>query len=90
MKKGIAALLLALALIAPLEAISGPGWGRRNDAGSAWWNGVALIFWAPFDNPAAPLTLNKGAGSLTFTRATTATYTPAGSTTNEELQAITR
>jgi hypothetical protein len=33
-----------------------------------------LTFYAPFDNPADPLKLNKGTGTLSFTRATTATY----------------
>jgi hypothetical protein len=42
--------------------------------GGSWWNTSALTFWAPFTDPANPLTLNKGTGSLTFTRATTATY----------------
>lgn len=33
-----------------------------------------IIFDAPFDNPANPLVLKKGTGSLSNTRATTATY----------------
>ena len=49
--------------------------------GTPWWDTAALTFWAPFDAPADPLRLIKGTGSLSFTRATTATYVPANSTT---------
>lgn len=42
--------------------------------GTVWWYS-GLTFWAPFSDPSAPLTLNKGTGSLSMTRATTRTYT---------------
>jgi hypothetical protein len=38
-----------------------------------WWES-GLTFWASFDDPNNPLALRKGTGSLSFTRATTATY----------------
>lgn len=42
--------------------------------GNPWWLNDSLTFWAPFDDPANPLYLVKGTGSLSFTRATAATY----------------
>lgn len=38
------------------------------------WRRKGLTFWAPFDDPSNPLRLNRGTGTLSFTRATTATY----------------
>jgi len=65
-----------------------PNFGRWPENCNEWWNDSSLTFWAPFNDPGAPLTLNKGTGSLSFTRATTAmriaidngylTSTPAG------------
>ena len=86
-------LLIAIALLLTV----GQAWGFGdfpifptfpNFGKAVWWNNSSLTFWAPFDDPANPLTLNKGTGSLSFTRATTAmriaidngylTSTPAG------------
>ena len=39
-----------------------------------WWDTDSLTFYAPFDDPSNPLRLIKGTGTLSFTRATTATY----------------
>jgi len=44
--------------------------------GSVWWQN-GLTFWAPLDDPASPLKVNKSAAgttALSFTRATSATY----------------
>ena len=59
-----------------------PSFGRWQDGcGTEWWNDSSLTFYAPFDDPNDPLRLIKGTGSLSFTRATTATYVPVNSTT---------
>ena len=42
--------------------------------GNRDWRYLGLTFWAPLDNPSAPLRLERGTGTLSFTRATTATY----------------
>ena len=58
-------------------SISGTPIGEGDIPGSAiespWWF-RGLTFWAPFDNPDLPLTLHRATGSLSFTRATIATY----------------
>jgi len=82
--------ILSLAVALLLVAGTAFGWplARTWKGGLPWWNNGDLTFWAPFDDPANPLKLNKGTGTLSFTRATTAmriaidngylTSTPAG------------
>jgi hypothetical protein len=45
-----------------------PSFGRWQEGcgGSTaeWWNDSSLTIYAPFDNPASPLALNNGTGSL--------------------------
>src|SRR3989304_5819664 len=65
--------VLLLLLLISSQAFAWPI-GRLWRAGVPWWLDSSLTFWAPFDDPDAPLTLNRGTGSLSFTRATTATY----------------
>ena len=65
---------LAFAVALLLVAGTAFGWplARVWKGGLPWWYG-GLTFWAPFDDSASPLKLNVGTGSLSFTRATTAT-----------------
>jgi hypothetical protein len=88
--KRILSLAVALLLVAgtafgwPLARV----WHRGASGSGPWWNDSSLTFYAPFDDPADPLRLIKGTGTLSFTRATTAmrtaidngylTSTPAG------------
>ena len=62
------ALLLCLAIASPALAVD------SGDQPTPWWF-RGLTFHAPFDDPASPLKLLRGAGSLTFTRAHDATHT---------------
>lgn len=41
---------------------------------AVWWK-KDLTFWAPLNDPAAPLNIEKGTGTFTFTRAHDATHT---------------
>jgi len=68
--------ILSFAVALLLVAGTAFGWplARVWKGGPPWWYS-GLTFYAPFDNPADPLRLIKGTGSLSFTRATTATYT---------------
>ncbi len=53
------------------------GWGAGGSSSTATVSQSSesdLTFWAPFTDPDNPLTLLKGTGTLSFTRATTATY----------------
>jgi len=76
--KKLSFLLIALTLASQAWAgcfPSLPSFARWQDGcGQAWWNDSSLTFYAPFDNPSDPLRLIRGTGSLSFTRATTATY----------------
>ena len=82
----LATILLLLATLAGISRAesfpsfpSFPGAGaatRQFDADTWWFRG--LTFYAPFDDPASPLRLLRGTGTLTFTRATTATYVHPG------------
>jgi hypothetical protein len=78
--KKLSFLLIALTLAAfGTQAWAGcfpsfPSFGRWQDGCGEWWNNSSLTFYAPFDNPADPLRLINGTGTLSFTRATTATY----------------
>jgi hypothetical protein len=67
--------ILSLAVALLLVAGTAFGWplARVWKGGPPWWSG-GLTFWAPFEDPADPLKLNVGTGTLSFTRATTATY----------------
>lgn len=68
------ALFLLLAFVPNLAF----GWGAGSSSSTATVSQTAessLTFWAPLNDPDNPLTLYKGTGSLSFTRATTATYT---------------
>lgn len=75
--------LIAFLLVATVagagDFINFPNFPTRGqgpfDKGGVWWQDSSLTFYAPFDNPADPLRLIKGTGTLSFTRATTATYT---------------
>jgi hypothetical protein len=68
--------ILSFAVALLLVAGTAFGWplARVWKGGPSWWSG-GLTFYAPFDNPADPLALTKGTGTLSFTRATTATQT---------------
>src|SRR3990172_1403295 len=62
-----------------VDFLNFPNFPSRAGSGSSfdkkyWWDTNALPFYAPFTDPANPLRLIKGTGSLSFTRATTATY----------------
>jgi hypothetical protein len=74
-RAGIVILLLATLLLA-IPAAAGPPAHHA----TPWWH-YDLTFWAPFDDVRSPLRLLRGTGTLSFTRATPATYVPAGSTT---------
>ena len=53
------------------------GWGAGGSSSTATVSQSSesdLTFWVPFTDPDNPLTLLKGTGPLSFTRATTATY----------------
>ncbi len=69
----------ALAAFGLLLILAGTAFGwplaRLWKGGLPWWNNSSLTFWAPLSDPSAPLTLYKGTGSLTFTRAHDATHT---------------
>lgn len=60
--------LAAFALAALLAAYAADAAGPKSKKGSivtwGWWMD-GLTFWAPFTDPANPLTLNKGTGTLT-------------------------
>jgi hypothetical protein len=69
--------VLAFAVALLLLAGTAFGWPLARvwkGGGAAWWNDSSLTFYAPFTDPANPLALTKGTGTLSFTRATTATY----------------
>jgi len=73
--------ILSLAVALLLVAGTAFGWplarvwkGGAPYGDNTWWRADgSLTFWAPFDDSASPLKLNVGTGSLSFTRATTAT-----------------
>ncbi|HQU14162.1 MAG TPA: hypothetical protein PKV70_07920, partial [Thermodesulfobacteriota bacterium] len=66
----VAVFLLALTFLVP----SAHGWDLTKKVAAPWWI-HGLTFYAPFDDPASPLKLLRGAGALTFTRAHDATHT---------------
>ena len=72
------AFLLVASVASAGDFINFPNFPTRGqgpfDRGGVWWNDSSLTFYAPFDDPANPLRLIKGTGTLSFTRATTATY----------------
>ena len=81
MKKLVLVLLLLLLAIPVwgIDFLNFPNFPSRAGSGSSfdkkyWWDTGALTFYAPFTDPDNPLRLIKGTGSLSFTRATTATY----------------
>lgn len=74
-------LIAVMMLMAAGQAVAGdfivfPGFPTRGQGPfdkAEWWRS-GLTFYAPFDSPSDPLRLIKGTGSLSFTRATSATY----------------